>query len=110
DLSSIAGGTRFGEAFIAMTLGYAFVAAFVFLAWLTDRRFLLWPALLLGLGLASGLSLSGHSAVDPGSSWRSQLADRAPLLPAALWIGGPRPPPLLRLAQAPAPPPRAVRP
>src|SRR5204863_490238 len=57
DLSSIAGGTRFGEAFIAMTLGYALVAAFVFLAWLTDRRFLLWPALVLGLGFASGLSL-----------------------------------------------------
>jgi copper transport protein len=88
DLSSIAGGTRFGEAFIAMTLGYAFVAAFVFLAWLTDRRFLLWPALALGLAFASGLSLSGHSAVDPGSSWRSELADWAHLSAAALWIGG----------------------
>jgi copper transport protein len=88
DLSSIASGTRFGEAFIAMTLGYAVVAAFVFLAWLTDRRFFLWPALLLGLGLASGLSLSGHSAVDPGSSWRSELADWAHLSAAALWIGG----------------------
>jgi copper transport protein len=88
DLSSIAGGTRFGEAFIAMTLGYAFVAAFVFLAWLTDRRVLLWPALVLGLGFASGLSLSGHSAVDPGSSWRSELADWAHLCGAALWIGG----------------------
>jgi copper transport protein len=88
DLSSIAGGTRFGEAFMAMTLGYALVAAFVFLAWLTDRRFLLWPALLLGLGFASGLSLSGHSAVDPGSSWRSELADWAHLSAAALWIGG----------------------
>ena len=88
DLSSIAGGTRFGEAFIAMTLGYALVAAFVFLAWLTDRRFLLWPALVLGLGFASGLSLSGHSAVDAGSSWRSELADWAHLSAAALWIGG----------------------
>jgi copper transport protein len=88
DLSSIAGGTRFGEAFIAMTLGYALVAAFVFLAWLTDRGFLLWPALLLGLGFASGLSLSGHSAVDAGSSWRSELADWAHLSAAALWIGG----------------------
>jgi len=88
DLSSISSGTRFGVAFIAMTLGYAFVAAFVFLAWLTDRRFLLWSALLLGLGLASGLSLSGHSAVDPGSSWRSELADWAHLSAAALWIGG----------------------
>src|SRR4029450_12145964 len=49
---------------------------------------LLWPALVLGLGLASGLSLSGHSAVDPGSSWRSELADWAHLCGAALWIGG----------------------
>jgi copper transport protein len=88
DLSSIASGTRFGEAFIAMTLGYALVAAFVFLAWLTDRRALLWPALVLGLGFASGLSLSGHSAVDPGSSWRSEVADWAHLSAAALWIGG----------------------
>jgi copper transport protein len=88
DLSSIASGTRFGEAFIAMTLGYALVAAFVFLAWLTDRRALLWPALVLGLAFASGLSLSGHSAVDPGSSWRSEVADWAHLSAAALWIGG----------------------
>jgi copper transport protein len=88
DLSSIAGGTRFGTAFIAMTLGYAFVAAFLFLAWLTDRRALLWPALVLGLGFASGLSLSGHSAVDPGSSWVSALADWFHLSAAALWVGG----------------------
>ena len=88
DLSSIAGGTRFGEAFIAMTLGYAVVAAFLFLAWLTDQRAFLWPALALGIGFASGLSLSGHSAVDPGSSWRSELADWAHLSAAALWIGG----------------------
>jgi copper transport protein len=88
DLSSIASGTRFGEAFIAMTLGYALVAALLFLSWLTDRRVLLWPAFLLGLGFASGLSLSGHSAVDAGSSWRSELADWAHLSAAALWVGG----------------------
>ena len=88
DLSSIAGGTRFGTAFIVMTLGYALVAALLFLAWLTDRRELLWPALLLGIGFASGLSLSGHSAVDPGSSWRSALADWCHLSAAALWVGG----------------------
>jgi copper transport protein len=88
DLSSIAGGTRFGTAFIAMTLGFALVAAFLFLAWLTDRRALLWPALVVGLGFASGLSLSGHSAVDPGSSWLSALADWFHLSAAALWVGG----------------------
>jgi putative copper export protein len=71
-----------------MTLGYALVSAFVFLAWLTDRRVLLWPALVLGLGFASGLSLSGHDAVDPGSTWRSTLADWLHLSAAALWVGG----------------------
>jgi copper transport protein len=88
DLSSIAGGTRFGTAFISMTLGFALVSAFVFLAWLSDRLALLWPALVIGLGFASGLSLSGHSAVDPGSSWRSALADWLHLSAAALWVGG----------------------
>jgi putative copper export protein len=88
DLSPIAGGTRFGTAFIAMTLGFALVAAFLYLAWLTDREVLLWPALLLGLGFASGLSLSGHSAVDAGSSRFSELADWLHLTAATLWIGG----------------------
>jgi copper transport protein len=87
DLSPIA-RTRFGTAFIAMTLGFALVAAFVFLAWLTERTVLLWPAFALGLGFASGLSLSGHSAADAGSSWKSALADWAHLSAACLWIGG----------------------
>jgi copper transport protein len=88
DLSPIAGGTRFGEAFIAMTLGFAAVAAFLYLAWLTDRTWLLWPALVLGIGFASGLSLSGHSAADAGSSWLSELADWVHLTAATIWIGG----------------------
>lgn len=87
DLSPIA-QSRFGRAFIAMTLGFALVTAFLFLAWLTDRTVLLWPAFLLGLGFVSGLSLSGHSAVDRGASWKSQLADWAHLSAACLWIGG----------------------
>ncbi|MGI8421792.1 MAG: CopD family protein [Gaiellaceae bacterium] len=88
DLSPIAGGTRFGVAFISMTLGFALVAALVFLAWLTDRRALLWPALVLALVFASGLSLSGHSAVDAGSSWLSELADWVHLAAASIWVGG----------------------
>ena len=88
DLQPIAKGTRFGTAFIAMTLGFAVVTAFLFLAWLTDRTPLLWPALILGLGFASGLSLSGHSAADAGSSWKSELADWVHLSAAMLWIGG----------------------
>ena len=88
DLSPIVGGTRFGEAFIAMTLGFALVAALLYLAWLTDRVAFLWPAFLLGLGFASGLSLSGHSAADAGSSWLSELADWVHLSAATLWMGG----------------------
>jgi len=88
DLSPIAGGTRFGTAFVAMTLGYALVAALLFLAWLTERAVFLVPALLIALGFASGLSLSGHSAVDAGASWKSQLADWVHLSAASVWIGG----------------------
>jgi copper transport protein len=86
DLSPVASGTRFGQAFIAMTLGFTWVTAFLFLAWLTGRRVLLWPAFVLGLAFASGLSLSGHSAV--GSSWFTQLADWVHLSAAVLWVGG----------------------
>jgi copper transport protein len=89
DLSPIAGGTRFGKAFVAMTLGYALVAALLFLAWLTDRpRAFLTAAFAIALGFASGLSLSGHSAVDAGASWKSQLADWVHLSAASLWLGG----------------------
>src|SRR5207248_191807 len=79
----------FGTAFVVMTLGFALVSALVFLAWLTERpRTFLWPALVLALGLAAGLSLSGHSAVDaPASKW-SELADWVHLSAASLWAGG----------------------
>jgi copper transport protein len=87
DLSPIA-QSRFGTAFIAMTLGFALVSALLFVAWLLDRVVLLWPAFLLALAFASGLSLSGHSAADAGSSWKSELADWAHLSAACLWIGG----------------------
>ena len=88
DLSPISGGTRFGVAFITMELGFALLAALLYLAWLTDRRALLWPVFLLGLCFASGLSLSGHSAADAGHSWLSELADWVHLSAASLWIGG----------------------
>ena len=88
DLSPLAQGTRFGTAFIAMTLGFALIAAILFLAWLTERPVLLWPALVFGLVLCSGLSLSGHSAVDTGSSWRTELADWVHLSAACVWVGG----------------------
>lgn len=88
DLSPLANGTRFGQTFIAMELGFALVAALVFLAWLTDRDAFLWVAFALGLVFVSGLSLSGHSAADAGHSWVSELADWVHLFAAMLWVGG----------------------
>jgi len=87
DLSPMA-KTRFGEAFVVMTLGYALVLAFVFFAWLLDRTVFLVPAFALSLLFVSGLSLSGHDAVDPGSSWKTELADWVHIAGASLWIGG----------------------
>src|SRR5580765_2184148 len=95
DLTPIADGTRFGQAFVIMTLGFAFVAAFVYLAWLLERPLLYLPALVLSVGLLSGLSLSGHDAVDAGSSKATELADWVHISAASLWLGG-----LLALAVA----------
>jgi copper transport protein len=86
DLSPFANHTRFGEAFVVMELGFSVVAALLFLAWLTERRWLLWPAFLLSLGLGSGLSLASHQADDRG--WLPSFADWTHLSAATLWIGG----------------------
>jgi copper transport protein len=86
DLSPFAKATRFGEAFVAMELGFALVAALLFLAWLTEQRTLLWAAFLLSLALGSGLSLASHQADDAG--WLPSFADWAHLSAATLWIGG----------------------
>ena len=59
DLSPLA-KTRFGYAFVAMTLGYALVAALVFLAWLSDREL----AALAGLPARAGVRL-GPFALRP---------------------------------------------
>jgi copper transport protein len=88
DLSPLASGTRFGQAFIVMTLGFVLMTSFLYLSWLTDVRALLWVAFVLGVVFASGLSLSGHSAADPGHSWLSELADYVHLTAAMLWVGG----------------------
>jgi copper transport protein len=87
DLSPMA-QTRFGEAFVTMTLGYALVLALVYLAWLLDRVVFLVPAFALSILFVAGLSLSGHDAVDPGSSWKTEIADWVHISAASLWIGG----------------------
>jgi copper transport protein len=86
DLSPFAHSTRFGQAFVVMELGFALVAALVYLAWLTGRHALLWAAFLLALGLGSGLSLSSHQSDDRG--WLPSFADWVHLSAATLWIGG----------------------
>ncbi|HEY2072123.1 MAG TPA: copper resistance protein CopC, partial [Gaiellaceae bacterium] len=75
DLEPLASGTRFGQTFVIMELGFALVSALIYLAWLTDRDAFLWASFALGLVFVSGLSLSGHSAADAGHSWLSELAD-----------------------------------
>jgi copper transport protein len=87
DLSPMA-QTRFGQAFVVSTLGFALVLALVALAWVADRPALLAPAFVLAVAFASALSLSGHDAVDAGSSWKTELADWVHLSAASLWVGG----------------------
>ena len=79
DLSPMA-ATRFGSAFVAMTLGFALVLALVFLAWLLDRDAFLVPAFGLSLLFAGGLSLVGPRCSRP----RLQLEDGARRLGAHL--------------------------
>ncbi|HEY8645716.1 MAG TPA: CopD family protein [Gaiellaceae bacterium] len=87
DLSPMA-ATRFGQAFVVMTLGFALVLALLFLSWLLDRTDLLVPAFVLSLLFAGGLSWSGHDALDPGSSWKTAIADWVHIAAASVWIGG----------------------
>jgi putative copper export protein len=71
-----------------MTVGFGAVACFALLAWVFDRPWLLWPALLLGAGFASGYSLSGHQATEPNSSSLTAVADWVHLVAASVWVGG----------------------
>jgi copper transport protein len=87
DLSPMA-ATRFGHAFVVMTLGFAGVLALLFLSWLLDRTDLLVPAFVLSVIFAGGLSWSGHDALDPGSSWKTAIADWVHIAAASVWIGG----------------------
>jgi copper transport protein len=88
DLQPFAEQTRFGLAFLVMTVGFAVVAALLALAWALDRRELRVPALALSLLLVSGLSLSGHQATEPNATLASELADWLHLVAACVWVGG----------------------
>jgi copper transport protein len=88
DLRPFAEKTRFGIAFLVLTLGFGIVAALLLLAWVLDRYALRWPALAISIALASGLSLSGHQATEPNSTWASESADWLHLVAASIWVGG----------------------
>jgi copper transport protein len=88
DLQPFAEKTRFGIAFLVMMLGFGIVAALLLVAWVFDRLDLRWGALVLSVALVSGLSLSGHQATEPNSSWLSETADWFHLVAASIWVGG----------------------
>jgi copper transport protein len=88
DLQPFAEKTRFGVAFLAMTFGFGVVGTLLLLCWVSDRLELRWPALVLSVALASGLSLSGHQATEPNASLLTQLADWLHLVAATVWVGG----------------------
>ena len=88
DLQPFAEKTRFGIAFLVMTLGIGIVASLLLVAWVFDRLDLRWPALVISLALLSGLSLSGHQATEPNSTWLSETADWLHLAAASIWVGG----------------------
>lgn len=88
DLQPFAEKTRFGIAFLAMTVGFGAVAALLLVAWIFDLFQLRWPALVLSVLLVSGLSLSSHQATEPNASAVAELADWLHLVSAAVWVGG----------------------
>lgn len=88
DLSPFAGGTRFGLAWVWMTLGCVLAGVLITLAWLRRTRAPLWPALALALALAAGFSWSGHSASEPNSTPLSVAADWVHIAAASIWVGG----------------------
>ena len=88
DLQPFAEQTRFGVAFLVMTVGFGIVAALLLVGWIFDRLGLRWLALALSLALVSGLSLSGHQATEPNTTWLPQLADWLHLVAASVWVGG----------------------
>jgi copper transport protein len=88
DLQPFAEKTRFGIAFLVMTVGFSVVATLLLLSWIFDHRTLRWPALALSLALVTGLSLSSHQGTEPNSTALSEVADWVHLVAAMVWVGG----------------------
>jgi copper transport protein len=88
DLQPFAEKTRFGVAFLVMTLGFGVVATLLMLAWVFDLGAPRWWALALSVLLVSGLSLAGHQGTEPNATWASELADWLHLVAACVWVGG----------------------
>jgi copper transport protein len=88
DLQPFAEKTRFGVAFLVMTVGFAVVSALLAVAWVFDRNAPRALALVLSIGLVSGLSFSGHQATEENATVLSELADWLHLVAAAIWVGG----------------------
>ena len=88
DLQPFAEKTRFGIAFLVMTVGFSVVATLLLLAWVLDRLELRWSALALSVLLVTGLSLSSHQGTEPNSSLLSEAADWVHLVAASVWVGG----------------------
>lgn len=88
DLQPFAEKTRFGVAFLVMTLGFGVVATLLLFAWVSDLTAPRWAAFALATLLASGISLAGHQATEPNANWASGLADWLHLVSASVWVGG----------------------
>jgi copper transport protein len=88
DLQPFAEQTRFGVAFLVMTLGFGVVATLLLFAWVSDLTAPRWAAFALAVLLASGISLAGHQATEPNANWASGLADWLHLVSASVWVGG----------------------
>ena len=88
DLQPFAEKTRFGVAFLVMTVGFGVVATLLLLSWIFDLSGPRWAAFVLSLLLVSGLSLAGHQGTEPNATRVSEVADWLHLVAACVWVGG----------------------
>ena len=76
-----------GTAWVTMTLAFVLVTTLVFLAWLTERRVLLWPAFAIASPSRRLLALG---SLGGGAERVALVAARrlGPLSAASMWAGG----------------------